>query len=338
VKRILLTTTVCLLSLSAALAAVIHVVPAGTGEGTSWKDATSLAHALSIAQAGDQLWVAAGTYQPTQTADRAATFCVPSGVQLYGGFAGEERKLEKRNPLEQVTILSGEIGDADSREDNSYTVLLLERSDNATVVDGFVITGGYANGLTEGVDLATCGAGVFISGKESAAAPTISNCIFQDNFAREGAAIYVYAEEGEATPLIRNCEFLRNRADFNGGAIFNDGNFGTCKPRIYDCYFEGNRSMYGAGVLNRGLYGSCTPTITDCTFTDNFSTIRGGVVYNVREGRGTIEAAMSGNLVYDDNGNSVGDTIDESQGIDLSLPEAGEEKAKSSIRIRSTAY
>jgi hypothetical protein len=338
VKRILLTTTVCLFFLATGLANVIHVVPGGEGEGTSWKDATSLQQALAIAQAGDEIWVAAGTSLPTLTDDRTAAFRVPTGVKLLGGFAGHERKAEKRNVLEHCTILSGEIGDQETADDNSYTILLLEQTDATTLVDGFVITGGYANGLTEGVDLATCGAGVFISGHNGAAAPTISNCTFQDNFAREGAAIYVYAEEGEATPQIRNCEFLRNRADFNGGAIFNDGNYGVCNPHITHCYFEGNRSMYGAGVLNRGLYGHCTPTITECTFTDNFSTIRGGVVYNAREGRGTIEAAMSGNLVSEDNGNSVGDAIDESQAIDLSLPATGDEKPKSAMRIRSTAY
>jgi len=336
VKRIVLTSAAYLLFLSAALADIIYVAPQGAGTGTSWKDATTLQQALAIAQPGDELWVAAGTYRPTQTADREAVFRLPSGVKLLGGFAGNERKAEKRNPLQNISILSGEIGDPASVEDNSYTVLVLDQTDESTLVDGFTIEGGYADGLTEGVNLTTCGAGVFVSGYQGAAAPRIINCTFQNNFAREGAAIYIYAEEGVASPQISHCKFLHNRADFNGGAIFNDGNYGTCNPSITHCYFEGNRSVYGAAVLNRGLYGNCTPTITASTFADNFSTIRGGVVYNVREGRGTIEVAMSGNLVHSDNGNSVGDTIDESQSIDISLP--GDDATKSAIRVRATAY
>ena len=196
--------------------------------------------------------MAAGTYLPTTDNERSVAFTSPSGVKVYGGFQGTEKKLEERKPTENLTILSGEIGDAAVAEDNSYTIVYFNNVSAATTLDGFVITGGYADGLVEGADLSTCGAGIFNNGEAGISSPTIANCLFLENFSREGAAIYNYANEGETSPVISACKFVYNRSDFNGGAIFNDGNFGTCNPTITNCSFDGNEFMYGAGILNDG--------------------------------------------------------------------------------------
>jgi len=310
VKQFLLTTMIIccsafVLSLTANNRYYVH--PEGAGEGTDWENAFSdLQAALAVAQEGDEIWVATGTYVPTTEDDRSASFAIPSGVKVYGGFLGTEETLEERNTEANITILSGEIGDAAVAEDNSYSVVYFSNVSAATVLDGFVITGGYADGLVEGADLSTCGAGVFNNGEAGASSPIIANCLFLENFSREGAAIYNYANEGEASPTISDCKFVYNRSDFNGGAIFNDGNFGTCNPTIKNCSFEGNESMYGAGILNRGLYGECQPTISDCLFAENLSIVRGGAIYNQREGRGICEAMMSGN-VFDNNVTTIGD-------------------------------
>ena len=93
----------CALFLSPALparAALHHVKTDATGanDGTSWANAfTELQSALAVAEAGDEIWVAAGTYTPDydvasglHTGDRSATFQLKSGVALYGGFVGAE--------------------------------------------------------------------------------------------------------------------------------------------------------------------------------------------------------------------------------------------------------
>ena len=79
----------------------------------------TLQSAIAAAQAGDQIWVAAGTHTPTTGLDRNTTFSLKNDVAIYGGFAGTETGLNERNINNNVTILSGEIGRA-GIADNSY--------------------------------------------------------------------------------------------------------------------------------------------------------------------------------------------------------------------------
>lgn len=82
-------------------------------DGLAWETAyASLAGGLAVAQSGDELWVAAGTYQPFTTLvpaslENTSSFEIPAGVAVYGGFAGHEQARGKRNPTKYQTVLSG---------------------------------------------------------------------------------------------------------------------------------------------------------------------------------------------------------------------------------------
>lgn len=184
-------------------------------------------------------------------------FVILSGVKVYGGFLGIEEILEECNIEVNIIILSGEIGDVVVVEDNSYSVVYFFNVSVVIVLDGFVIIGGYVDGLVEGVDLSICGVGVFNNGEVGVLFLIIVNCLFLENFFCEGVVIYNYVNEGEVFFIISDCKFVYNCFDFNGGVIFNDGNFGICNLIIKNCSFEGNEFMYGVGILNCGLYGEC---------------------------------------------------------------------------------
>ena len=107
-------------------------------DGSTWATAMTLQTALaSTFVPGDQLWIAAGTYKP-DSANRLATFTIPEGVRVYGGFVGDES--DTFDPMTTArtgaaTILSGDLlGDDtvrtaanydDTRGDNSNIVVLV---------------------------------------------------------------------------------------------------------------------------------------------------------------------------------------------------------------------
>jgi Concanavalin A-like lectin/glucanases superfamily len=150
------------------LSTIRYVKPTatGTGNGTSWANASANLQAMINASAPDDaLWVAAGTYKPTTyptgctgcSNTKEYTFHLQNGVRLYGGFAGTETSLASRDWVTNSTILSGDLNGDDvvsgsgatltitNQSENVYHVVLSVSDDNTTVLDGFTITGGSAN-------------------------------------------------------------------------------------------------------------------------------------------------------------------------------------------------
>ncbi|MFN4257376.1 MAG: choice-of-anchor Q domain-containing protein, partial [Saprospiraceae bacterium] len=262
----------CLLLLSAlatsssAQSGTIHVNRAATGTNTgeNWLNAfVDLQDALNVATAGDEIWVAAGTYFPTTGSDRLATFKVPNGVRLLGGFTGAETAAAQRDWAANPVVLSGDIGQPSDSTDNAYNVMLLEYPDTNTVVDGFTLCFGnadYAEGDVPLRDRSKCGGGLYILG-----------------------------EDGEAYPDIKNCRFERNYARNYGGGVFVNGTSGgSVAPRFLDCRFERNHAgRFGGGACRfGGSYLERSPDWGGCGFAENHSDGSGGGLY-ISDGRGT---------------------------------------------------
>jgi hypothetical protein len=274
------------------------------GDGSSWTSATSdLTDILTKVEYGDQIWVSAGIYYPTNNANREAYFLIPDGISLYGGFSGIEKSIQERDLLNFKTILSGEIGTPVS-EDNSYTVVMTIGVSSATTIDGFVITGGYANGHGLPGSIHRAGGGWYNDGSKGESSPTILNCIFEGNFAREGGAFYNNGEEGRANPYIRNSAFVFNKADLDGGAIFNHGKNGESSPIILDSYFTENEATYGAGILNQGAFGVVKPLVSNCTFKGNNSIIRGSSIYSYNQEFSDCAPIVQA-CIFDDNKSGI---------------------------------
>lgn len=235
---IIFASTLCLtLLIGAPVSAQIYVDTAATGanDGSSWTDAfTDLQDALAVATSGDDIWVAAGTYKPTQTNDRLATFQLKNGVGLYGGFAGTESLYDERDLMANTTTLSGEIGTF-LVLDNSYHVVTASGTDATAVIDGLTISDGNTPAGAFGYN----GAGLFVY----LGSPTVSNVTIADNEAFDtGGGMYV---EGGA-PVLTNVVF-RGNAAASGGGMANTSN---SDPILTNVTFYGNTADAGGVMAN----------------------------------------------------------------------------------------
>ncbi|MDV3308202.1 MAG: T9SS type A sorting domain-containing protein [Cyclobacteriaceae bacterium] len=271
----------CLVGVAMANAQIIYVNHAAVGanNGSSWGNAyTSLSDALAAAAAGDEIWVASGTYYPEVAVDvnqntvldpREVTFQIPNGVMLYGGFAGTETSREERDWEANATILSGDIDQNDTVTDgvpfstndlsgsNAYHVVYTVNVDSSTGVDGFIIVGGSASPATPDdiFDLNLRGGGWFndLQAPSFASSPTIRNTKFQANYAAsEGGGFFSRPgpDGAQMHSTIWHTTFTRNKAEIRAGALF-VGSFdaGTYAPTIRGCAFIGNEATRSAGAM-----------------------------------------------------------------------------------------
>lgn len=276
------------LSASAQTVLYVNVDASGAANGSSWTDAyTSLETAIQAAVSGDEIWVAAGVYYPTNdyglgAGSRGKHFRLKNGVQVFGGFKGTETNRNKRDPALNVTILSGDIGASGVTSDNCYHVFYHPATmelDHSAVLDGVTISDGNAGDDASPHDR---GAGMY----NSSASPDLVDCIFADNSAAaNGGGMY----NDSSSPVLTDCEFSGNAADGDGGGIYNTD---SSSPNLTDCVFSDNAaSGNGAGICNN----NSSPTLTGCEFADNTATGNGGGIYNNSASPATRECSFAGN-------------------------------------------
>ena len=245
----------------------------GANNGRSWADAYNyLQDALAVGVSGDEIWVAEGTYRPDRgggqkSGDRAATFQLVNGVAIKGGYAGfGEPNPNDRDIDAYRTILSGIIGRIvwPPIRINSLHVVTSSGTGAGTILDGFTITGGNANG--SGRDAR--GGGMII---ESNGKPTITNCTFLRNSAGYGGGLN---NEDYCIPMLANCSFRDNTANSLGGGMFNKKG---SDAKVTNCTFGGN----SAGGSGGGMYNSSnSPTVTNCILWGNSAGTSGDEIFN----------------------------------------------------------
>ncbi|WP_020607009.1 T9SS type A sorting domain-containing protein [Spirosoma spitsbergense] len=318
-----------LCSLTATAQTIRYVSTTGTNTNpataTSWATSTTnLQGAIAASSATDQVWVKAGTYKPTTTtgpASRTISFAMKAGVAIYGGFAGTETTLNQR-PVQNLTTgtsqpsattLSGDIGTLGNNTDNSYHVISNPTGLTTTaILDGFVITGGNANGTSSSLDQS--GGGIFNNGRGSGnfCSPTIRNCLFQGNNANLGGAMFNHGTSyGSSSPSLINCSFQANSAggvfSGSGGAIYNNGASGTSSPNLTNCAFQANTataSGSGGAIYNEGEYGTSSPRLINCSFQANAAS-QGGAMYNNSGSSGISSPSLTNCVLFDNGGGNT---------------------------------
>jgi hypothetical protein len=296
----------------------VNVPSGGNNDGTSWANAyTSLQDALTNATSGNEIWVAEGTYTP-DSSDRAISFQMKNGVNIYGGFAGTESLLTERNIIDNPVILSGDLNSDDNpadvlnestpnKTDNSLHIV---KGADSSILDGVTIKYGYADG--SGADI--FGGGMYNKdvnpalvnitfsgnyGQEAGgmfnenSSPTINSSTFSDNFSTDGGGILNYYN---SSPVINNVVFTSNKVSVNGGGIYN---FIDCSPVITNSTFSNNSARNGGGMINE----NSSPTITNVVFSGNSAIANGGGMNNYGSSPTITNATFSNNFA--DNGGGI---------------------------------
>ncbi len=310
---------------------VIYVnhLAVGNDDGTTWTDAyPSFQSALDEAVSGQQIWVAKGTYKPSQELDgttdtpREFTFQMVEGVEIYGGFVGSETATSQRTDYglsgDNETALSGDIGTQGVDTDNCYNVFFNGYSTgltSAAVLDGFTVTKGYADGNPN-----YRGGGMYNEYK----CPLVRNCNFTYNIALYGGALYMF-NIYEETELLLNCNFINNGSltagtcDIGGALSINSSSNFTIDGctfannnaaddagsltlsgatiKMTNCIFSGNSSTNG-GALN--IKYSSASVFTNCLFENNTSTAFGGAI-SIEGNSGTTPEPVFNNCTFANN-------------------------------------
>ena len=287
------------------------------GNGESWNTAYRfLQDALDpgddVAELVAEIRVAGGVYLPDRselspngTGARTASFVLPDGVSILGGFAG---LADPANPDDRVfdaypTVLSGDLAWDDtttgSKTDNAYHVIESSGNSAETLVDGVTVTGGWADrDVAEGwfpLRRDDSGGGAVLAGSDT----VFRDVTFVGNHAQANASVlidtgtgpFAWVEAGGGavvvsggSPRFERCVFIDNTANRTGGAM----SVTRSAAVLEQCGFRGNRvglpgfadiSFGGALHDSSAVFATATGLVANrCVFISNSAAGDGGAI------------------------------------------------------------
>ena len=259
---------------------IIYVSKDGTGDGSSWANATDklqFASALSSG-GGTMVWVKAGTYFG-DTTDTEGAFTISANNRVYGGFEGYEGPdydLSLRDFEKNPTILDGQNARRVLLQDQAFT------SATMPIWDGFIIQNGNVGSgagayLNNYVTLNNCtiinneasmyGGGVYINSTGGTAHVTLHNCRIMDNSASMGGGVC-----DRVGADYTNCRISNNTASTKGGGIYL---YNNTEPTLKNCIISNNTANNAGGMYARGQF-----TAYNCDFVMNLATESIGGIYH----------------------------------------------------------
>ena len=231
---------------------IIYVSPDGTGDGSSWTQATSdLQSAIYKSHPeGLTIWAKEGVY--AGTSDKSYAYNLYGDSYLYGGFKGDEPydyDLSQRDFEAHPTILDG---------NHAQGLFYTQFSVYPIVIDGFTLQNGNA----------THGGGILAKSLLH-----IKNCKFLSNYSKSvggGLSLRPPSNPGIMV-IIEDCVFSENEAKSYGGAVSDRGN-----TKYLRCQFHDNLSQKDGGAIYSNSYIDPSQFYC-CTISNNTAQNGGGV-------------------------------------------------------------
>lgn len=263
-----------------------YVTVNGTGDGSSWSSPTTLSKALAAAVDADEIYVAAGTYVPTDVlpggeAGGDETFFVKANIKLIGGFPANPKEGDVADPVKNPVVISG--------EEMYYHCMVIgaPKSDLFSVeVSGLTLTKGNCFttatqvSVNGGIVYKSYGGGLVVCGGRS----LIKDCnIIANHSEKSVAGVFV---TGGAETTFRNCSISENTGKGNGVGFWNGPNAVTS---LYDCVIAKNSSTGVGAIYNYEItagYGTPSLYMVNCEVSGNTNGSY-GALYN-RDGNAVL--------------------------------------------------
>ncbi|WP_127124828.1 MBG domain-containing protein [Pseudoflavitalea rhizosphaerae] len=274
----------------------VKPIASGNGSGSSWDNASAdLQAMIDAAAAGDEIWVAAGTYKPASlpggsntSGPRDVAFVLKSDVKIYGGFNGTETTMSQRNIATNTTTLSGDIGVASDASDNAYHVVVSINNSAGTALDGVTVSGGNANGegfySIDGRSVYRyCGGGILARGSSATfgnITVASNQCATAGSGNGSGGGIFSF----NSSLVIKDAKLQQNKASsstsaggFGGGLCMIGTADSVNNTSFSNVTVTGNETTNaGAGIF---VQAWSKPAFTDVSFTENIAgTSAGGLI------------------------------------------------------------
>jgi parallel beta-helix repeat protein/predicted outer membrane repeat protein len=171
---------------------------------------------------------------------------------------------------------------------NFHVVQCISGEEPNTLLHGFTITGGNADGASLPDNI---GGGML----NDNSSPTVTRCTFSGNSAVFGGGMH---NRNNSNPTVTNCSFNGNSASLIGGGMVN---FFGSSPTVTHCYFRGNTSDNDSGGI-RNDAADTDPTVSHCTFSGNTASVGGAMVNTSSSSPTVINCFFDGNTAMLDGG------------------------------------
>jgi len=278
----------CVVAFAAAVCAMIaasapgetyFVKPGGNNEfaGTSWGAAfRAIGRAVAAAKAGDEIWVAEGTYL------EGAEITIPADVFLRGGFAGTEANAADRPVPPRSTVMDGNVAHACLANYGQVEWMGIARGNGYGVHN-------RSSGILSDCRVYSCsGTGIVNT------AGLVIRCDVHDNSPNSG----IKNNGGVVFQCIIRGNSNGSSLSGSGGGIYNDAQGTVVRCRIYGNGVGGRMVANGGGAYNQGIMTNCivfdnqasslemnsngggvhnTGTLTNCTIYRNYAQGPAGV-------------------------------------------------------------